>query len=343
MLQQRKHAWPERKKKPKSEMTAGKVSSHPSGRFHKTSSHRQHEGGRISFSDGNAAGSASKGPPGGGKMSFSDGNTAVSASMGPPGGGRTFRKCSLAISQFLPPIKALAMKGSLALQAKQSSVLLGEATVREPEDAEVSRTEGSPKTSEKENYDSAGHKGTSGLGSSPGCAPSRSVHLPNHWQEKTFLVKESAADFPKPPARKVPTPDLYKSCLLVLSTRREGRKDPKARQVPEILRSPAGRPQTRSKTPRKDLLTWRSTEDLLKGGEKRSSGDSAFGTDTWSENVEVDLGLEVGGLEMDYYTQQRIINWILQVNTALFSPSADSLKCSLTEQDTSIKIVYEGD
>lgn len=329
MLQQRKHAWTERKKKPKSEMTGGKcsgnigkVSAHPSGRFHKTSSHRQHDG--I-------------------KMSCCDGNTTSLVLKGPPGGGRSFRKCSLAMSQFLPPINALTMDGSLPLHSKQSSVLLGETMVRTTMDGEVWSTEGSPKIPEKENYDSAGQKETSFLGPSPGCALSKSVHLPCYWEEKPFHVKD-LVDFMKPSLKKAPNPDLYKSCLLVLSTRRDNGKGPKAQQVPEIFRSTVGRSQTRSKTTKKDLLTWRSTEDL-KGGEKQSSGDSAFGTDTWSENVEVDLELsfEMGSSEMDYYTHQRIINWILQVNAALFSPLADSLKCPLTEQDTSIKIVYEGD
>lgn len=50
-------------------------------------------------------------------------------------------------------------------------------------------------------------------------------------------------------------------------------------------------------------------------------------------------------LELEYYSTRRIIEWVTQVNRILFSPScpAEFQEYPLTEQDTSIKIVYDGD
>ncbi|XP_073441717.1 uncharacterized protein [Dendrobates tinctorius] len=326
MLPQRKVAWSDRKKKPKSEMALGKCginhgkdSSYPANRFHKTSSCRPHESR---------------------KMSYCEVTCSSLARRGPSGVGRTLKKNTMAQSQFLPPIKSMGTDGCLS---NQSCLLLGETLSGGHVDEEGWRS--STFSRNPDNFES-GNQGDSFTPiSSSGCIVSL---ITGSWEHKTFGLEDLVTSAVK----KAENPDLHGSCLLVLTSRSSGGKDLKAQQMFNLTRRTVGQSQrclNWNKTTRRGLSTWRSSEEpnvRKKAVEKRSSGDSAFGTDTWSESAEVDieLGLELNTLEMDHYTHQRIINWILQVNAALFSPhTAETLTCPLTEQDTSIKIVYDGD
>lgn len=308
MLSQRKLAWSDRKKKPKSEMTPGKcganhgkVSSYPANRSHKTSGCRPHEGRR---------------------MPYCEVTTSSLAIRGPSGTGRSLKKNPVAQNQFLPPILSMGTDGCLS---RRCGLVSGESV-----EGEGWRSNPSLRNPEKENLGSSNQ----GDAFTPvsGC-----------WEHKTLGLN----DLGRSRVKKTETPDLYGPCLLVLTPRSGGGKDSVAQQVPDSVRRTVGKTQRCLHWSKRGLSTWRSSEDVgKKGGEKRSSGDSAFGTDTWSENAEVDIemGLEMSTVEMDYYTQQRIISWILQVNAALFSPhTSETLTCPLTEQDTSIKIVYDGD
>ncbi|XP_040285213.1 uncharacterized protein LOC120998567 [Bufo bufo] len=323
MLPQRKLAWSDRKKKPKSEMMSGKCGanhgkvSYSANRFHKTSSCRPHEGKT---------------------MSSGEVTSSILAVRGPSGTGRMLKKNAVVQNQFLPPIISM---GTDSFISKQPSLLLSETLSRVPVQEEGWRSSGCSRNPEKESLQSANQGDAFRPVSYPGCV----VNL-GCWELNTFGLD----DLGRSPVKKAETPDLYGSCLLVLTPRNDG-KDTKAQQVPDSLRRTVGKSQkclNWSKATRKGISTWRSSEELTigkKGIEKQSSGDSAFGTYTWSENAEVDieLGFEMNIGETDQYTHQRIINWIVQVNAALFSPTSETLKCPLTEQDTSIKIVYDGD
>uniref|UniRef100_A0A0E9T0T1 Uncharacterized protein n=1 Tax=Anguilla anguilla TaxID=7936 RepID=A0A0E9T0T1_ANGAN len=82
---------------------------------------------------------------------------------------------------------------------------------------------------------------------------------------------------------------------------------------------------------------------------KEPSSD-ASDTETQSQYTEGKDGSEVipeklFSPEEEYYTHQRIAEWVLKVNASLFSPSSESMMTISPgeEQDTAIKIVYEGD
>lgn len=89
------------------------------------------------------------------------------------------------------------------------------------------------------------------------------------------------------------------------------------------------------------------TDSSVKTRQKpSSSNDSAVETESVSENAE---GLEnehetQRSPEEEYYTNQRIAEWVLKVNGCLFSLTPDpDINNSGKEQDTAIKIVYDGD
>ncbi|MGH0154040.1 UNVERIFIED_CONTAM: hypothetical protein FKN15_026345 [Acipenser sinensis] len=89
------------------------------------------------------------------------------------------------------------------------------------------------------------------------------------------------------------------------------------------------------------------TDSSVKTRQKpSSSNDSAIETESVSENAE---GLEnehetQRSPEEEYYTNQRIAEWVLKVNGSLFSLTPDpDINNSVKEQDTAIKIVYDGD
>ncbi|KAG8568709.1 hypothetical protein GDO81_014116 [Engystomops pustulosus] len=327
MLPQRKLAWSDRKKKPKSEITPGKCganfgkASYSVNRFHKTSGCRQHEGRKISYCEVTSS-----------SLPLRDSS----------GTGRTSKKNSVAQNQFLPPIMTV---GTDSCVSKQTCLLLSETLSRGPMKGERWRINTSSRNPERESLESANQEDALSPVSSPGYVVSL---ISGSWEHKTLGLD----DLGRSQVQKTVTPDLYGSCLLVLASRGSVGKDSVVQPVSDNLRRTVDRSQrylNLSKATKRGLSAWKSSEELnfvKKGLEKHSSGDSAFGTDTWSENAEVDieLGLELNTLEMDHYTHQRIMNWILQVNAALFSPHAsEPLKCSLTEQDTSIKIVYDGD
>ncbi|OCT70654.1 hypothetical protein XELAEV_18037577mg [Xenopus laevis] len=204
---------------------------------------------------------------------------------------------------------------------------------------------------EKENQTIVSLSDVSSPRSAYGCVVSRTDQLvPRCWDQKNNNQKD-IEDFSKA-TMKTQSTDLYRACLIDISGKTE-KKGCNALQINEtpstIIRDRTQRKLVQSKVPLRGISAWKSIEafqKLEKAEEKLSSGDSAFGTDSCSETAEVDLepGLEEDKMEMTNYNHQRIINWIMEVNAALFFPqTTSSVTCPLTEQDTSIKIVYEGD
>ncbi|MEE6483735.1 hypothetical protein FKM82_013642 [Ascaphus truei] len=334
IAQQRRHAWIDRKKKPKTEIRPGKcgltlgkiLPSYPATPIHKPSTYRQHEANRLS----------------------SDLTSNNFIMKGTSGSSRAYKKNALSQSQFLPPILGISGDSSLSLQPRQSSTMCAEEAVRGSVEQEWWKSEISARETEKENQRFASHENVSPPRSTMGCGISlcRSVQfVPSCWAQKTIILD----DFTKATIKKSESPGLYRSCLLVISAM-DGREPYVQQTLDAIKTTVIGNRTQRSlaqnkKLPRRDIPNWRSTDEShqkVKSEDKLSSRDSAFGTDTCSETAEVDVEL---GLEMDHFTHQRIINWIMQVNAILFSPphTTEPLKYPLIEQDTSIKIVYEGD
>ncbi|OCT72770.1 hypothetical protein XELAEV_18035752mg [Xenopus laevis] len=176
-----------------------------------------------------------------------------------------------------------------------------------------------------------------------GSVASRTAQLvPHCWDQKNSNQKD-LEDFSKA-TMKTQSTDVYRTCLLVISSGKNEKKD-----CSTTIRDRTQKKLFESKVPLRGISAWKSIEafqEVEKAEEKLSSGDSAFGTDSCSETTEVDLetGLEGDKMEITHYNHQRIINWIMEVNAMLFFPQTrSSVSCPLTEQDTSIKIVYEGD
>lgn len=87
---------------------------------------------------------------------------------------------------------------------------------------------------------------------------------------------------------------------------------------------------------------------LCEAGQQRDfcSDDSAIETESEDSEDKGHLGRLTEDSDDEYYTNQRITEWVRQVNSSLFSTGDDELKNSkpVEEQDvTTIKIIYSGD
>ncbi|CAH2319767.1 Hypothetical predicted protein [Pelobates cultripes] len=330
MVQQRKHAWINRKKKPKSEMTLYKGglncgrTSYPAKGYYKNPTSRHHETTKTSYtSDPTSNNHPKKGASNSNKMSQ---------------------------SQFLPPILTITGDSSLSLATRQPSLLDVESVGREPLSPDVWRFQMNVKTPEKDLQGCTSLKDAPPLGAAGGRFHQTLQVVPSCWDQRTTVLLQNVEDLSKSQEKSTPSPELYRSCLLVITPRRGLKKESSAQRTSEAKRGvmTAGY-RTQRRLANKCIPTWRSCEESkqnIKDEGKRSSRDSAFGTDTDSETavIDVELGLEMCKTEMSHFTQERIIDWILQVNDALFSShSKEASRGSLTEQDTSIKFVYEGD
>ncbi|KAE8593180.1 hypothetical protein XENTR_v10019019 [Xenopus tropicalis] len=324
MLQQRKHAWINRKKKAKSEVDTGKygksTNAYVDNSYYKQATYRLNEANKVSSSD------------------LPSKAFAVTEARG----RRVCKKSALSQSQFLPPILAVSKDASATLQPRKSTLVCVEDPLR---GVGTWKPDIVANDQEKENQAILSLTDVLSPRSAYACVASRTAQpVPQCWDQKNSNLKD-LEDFTKATVKTQST-DLYRACLLVIAPGKNEKKDCSVLQINEThsTREMTQRKWVQSKVRLRGISAWKSIEAFQdKAEEKLSSGDSALGTDTCSETAEVELepGLK---MEMTHYNHQRIVNWIMEVNAALFSPqTASSVTCPLTEQDTSIKIVYQGD
>ncbi|KAJ1141888.1 hypothetical protein NDU88_008216 [Pleurodeles waltl] len=314
-VQQRRQAWMERKKVPKSDNKCGGITAkcfqiYPAPRFfHKPSTYRYNQGDKLSCPELNLP------------------STCFILKMTPAN-----RNSALSQSLFLPPIQGTD-PGPSIFPRRTSPHAPGTTRVRAEENLPPSSPSLGPWQPKSESPRQAGdaevERRTAPL----------SLELYRPCMETETTMSERLTRGGLPQQSPVPPAEAALADHSLTAANSKG--------------GPGRKRQTTARGLGEKSSTWDSATESDSSCRELPQEEETDQRDTGTpqrdgEAVLRELESDQEGLytlELEYYSTRRIMEWVTQVNRILFSPSCPTefQEYPLTEQDTSIKIVYDGD